>query len=1482
MTGLRSTCRRLLALALLGLLAVPLRGDDLLRQTTFPEESTTTADRLKAAAKFADGHDPVGVREAVEEYHRILEEAGNKLVPLDRQHLVRARWLCHLGLSRLPAEGLRLYRSRVDGQARKWFEQGSAGNDETLLRRVVEEAFCSSVGDQALEWLGDLAFERGRFEEAAAWWRHIALPAGSEERKAKEDPSASLLAPRSSLLVFPDPRVDVARVRAKQLLARSLAGGSSVEELAAELEAFRELHGKAEGHFAGRRGNYAAILQELLSRPEPPEPRPWLTFAGDPSRNLVLPPDPRGDANRLLHLKQDGAERSFHLGTHARIEAAPGGRERGFNRVLDPAQAARSLAFHPLIIGHKVLVADARYVTAYDAVTGQAEVWYDLLDAQAGPALKLDLPAVPDLRYTLTAGEDCVLARLGVQYVEAPDTQRADDNPRPPEPPVNFLVCLNLWPDAKGSHFRWQVKPSEVDRTPAVFEGAPVVAGGRAYIAATHVAGGQTITEVHCYPLEARVAAPLRWKQRVCATQELRPRQRRYRQHLLTLAGPNLVYCSHSGAVVALDAATGRLAWALRYPSRGTMQPPDKETVETTAAPAGPEPDQLSARDLAPCLYAGGRLYVAPADYDRLLCLDPATGRLLWEQKIEVVHLLGVGNGRLIFTTRPYNKALQTIDRARATPGADGQLWAVNAATGSLTDDHWEVPNDGGGLVPFGRGLLAGDVVLWPTYNPKKTDHPEQWEVIRQRDGEHPFDLALNGMDRIPCGNLALGDGCLAVAGVEELTIFTSAALLRSQREKKAEEEPQSALSVYQRALARADAGLETEALADLERVPRLDGAGDVWQDQRLADLARQRRWELLHDRASLAGAAGRRDEAADWLQRATAAEFPAGLRLRALRDLAAWWAEARQPEKSVAAWQTVLAEDALRRGLVTDGRGTPRNGADAAEASIDELIRAHGPGVYEALDRQAAELLAGAEKGAGRREVLSRLATAFPNATATAAALLELARADGQEGRRGLAAHEYRLYLRRVGDSPREARVAARDELARLTAVKTPVPGPPLPPDRGWSIALEPGEQLLPVARGAASARRWGAAASLFFGRGRDLVCRAAGTGKTCWSRRLPFVPAWAGRHADLVLAGGPGGVQALTGDDGSVLWEYCLPVTGHGLGHFQLAGERLFFLEDERRLFALDAETGRVLWAEWAPAGALDLPAPGGRFTGHYHAAADWITVQTSGGNVWVLDGKTGRRLHERGGGRPWPRAPLPLDGRRLCIVSDPGAVAVLEPASGKQIARVATGRLSTLSGASPLVAGDAATLLVLSPRNYGSVLCCFDPGTGKARWAEERLVGREPVAPGSLTLDRNAAYLVCGPVLSAHALADGRTLWRVPLPDGAGDWQVRFVRDYLAVYPGAVGPGGWEVRGPFGALRLATPGSGERSGYYSVLLLDSKTGGLVRRLNFRQEAARLPGTTVELRPRRQRPQVQMLEDGVAVSLDGQAWGRLPSAAE
>src|SRR6266446_4275760 len=113
-------------------------------------ESPRTARRLQAVDKM------MAVKqwpEAVDELQRIIAEAGDDLVPVNARHCIQARRLCQLRLASLPADALRLYRGRVDSQAKKWLEEGSAARDAVLLRRIVDESFCSQFSEQALELL---------------------------------------------------------------------------------------------------------------------------------------------------------------------------------------------------------------------------------------------------------------------------------------------------------------------------------------------------------------------------------------------------------------------------------------------------------------------------------------------------------------------------------------------------------------------------------------------------------------------------------------------------------------------------------------------------------------------------------------------------------------------------------------------------------------------------------------------------------------------------------------------------------------------------------------------------------------------------------------------------------------------------------------------------------------------------------------------------------------------------------------------------------------------------------------------------------------------------------------------------------------------------------------------------------------------------------------------------------------------------------
>jgi outer membrane protein assembly factor BamB len=693
-----------------------------------PGESRTTAARLAEVRKKIDDKK---YTEAIDELQAILDTAGNDLVPLTPQHCVQARRLCHGELSRLPAEALREYRLRVDPKAKKWLEEATPTRDVRLLRRIVDEAFCSHSGETAVDLLGDLAFERGHFDEAVAWWRRLAPPLGAKQEK--HDGAA---------FVYPDAQGDRAKLHAKQIIAHYFAGAT--DEAKREWKAFQAEFTMAEGTLAGRKGKYINLLQDLLKEAPPAAERTWTTFGGDATRGLVLPLTPtslpkggeKGGGERqrwlerLAQTVKDGPMWRFNLETRTPYKDAP---PPGFG--FAESVRARTLAFHPLICGHYVIVNDARYVTAYDLDTGKATVWYDVKDLNALADPNLKLPAPTDLRYTLTADNDCLYVRLGAQGIFNPDdADRNDPDPAHKEAEKNkriasFIACLSLDAAAKDNRLRWCMRPQVLPGKPvlaqahAIFEGTPTIHNGFLYVAVTWFEGDRTLTAIQCYPAGTDNTPPLRWEQTVCETRELKPKEVRSRHHLLTVAGPNVVYCSHSGAIIAVDVQTGKTVWAARYPSK----------TPTNA-------DEPSLRDLTPCVYAAGRLYAAPADYDRLLCLDPLTGETLWErERIAPTHLLGVGQGRLIFTTLT-------------------ELRAVNATDGS---DIWRLPGGGGQLATTGRGFLIGDVVVWPAANGVKV----RW----QENGDPEYITAL---ERVPVGNLLYSNGVLVVADRTTLSVF--------------------------------------------------------------------------------------------------------------------------------------------------------------------------------------------------------------------------------------------------------------------------------------------------------------------------------------------------------------------------------------------------------------------------------------------------------------------------------------------------------------------------------------------------------------------------------------------------------------------------------------------------------------------------------------------------------------------------------------
>ena len=262
------------------------------------------------------------------------------------------------------------------------------------------------------------------------------------------------------------------------------------------------------------------------------------------------------------------------------------------------------LAFHPVISQGRVFVADQAEIFGFRTDTGQpawgdggASIYREPADvplAMPGPgevaghaALHLDHRRRPALRPHGLADHQSAAAARGVG--------RGREH--------------RLSGSSAEGKLLWKVAAEEG----WAFDGAPLVAGARLFVAMrrndirpqAHVACFDTTT------------GRMRWRRFVCAAETpARGTLAECTHTLLTLAGGTIYVNTNLGAVASLAVEDGRINWLSLYPRvrSGNLLRMDAHWQ----------------RDLNPCLFDHGRLYVAPADSPRVYALDAATGQILW------------------------------------------------------------------------------------------------------------------------------------------------------------------------------------------------------------------------------------------------------------------------------------------------------------------------------------------------------------------------------------------------------------------------------------------------------------------------------------------------------------------------------------------------------------------------------------------------------------------------------------------------------------------------------------------------------------------------------------------------------------------------------------------------------------------------------------------------------------------------------------
>lgn len=1231
--------------------------------------------------------------DAAELLHQLIESGANRIVRVGKEAPDRyacLRTYCHVRLSQLPPEGLAAYRNRVDTTASELLRRAGQPGGTRHLERIVDEFFCSSVADEAIDRLADRALLDGRAAAAANLWARL-LPTDLLAHSSGEttaDPAR---------LRFPDPDIDVARVAAKRIVALLVGGDRRQAELCSKL--LRQHHPKAAGRLTGRNGQYWQIVNELLAHPSefdrPEADADWPTFAGNFQRSKIAPrPIEVGDVQWTWRFRDEPAT----------------GSQQGPN----PPRPEEQLVYHPVVAGSRVLLGTERDLRTFDLDTGRNESWFtfDEVNPQNRPGQNARAT------YTVSIAGNRLFVRSGSPVVN-PGFNQFNNFRRMRLDVDSKLYCF----DFRSQRLLWSRNSATIGDGNAVFEGSPVATADRVIIAMTRI---DAMSQASVAAFDLETGEP-KWRTVVCEAPQETIAPRAIRNNLLTLADEIVYYSTNLGAVAAIDARTGHLRWVTTYP-RGP----------SPMAELGPV-----GADMSPCIVESNRVFLAPTDSPRILCLDAETGLRLWESPWPVGHLLGVAKGKLIAT----GNRVMAID---IVTGKASWYWPENTARG------------------YGRGVLAGDYIYWPTFS--------EIHVLDQETGRkvHPS-IPLFERLGIKGGNMIVGSDCLILAQADRvLAIYPYRRLLRRLQHELAGN-PESATLHFQIAQAAIANNELTLAIAHLEQSRQFAKTGEVFEGVNLAVRARHVLVATLLRHAEAVIARDGAPIADSLFVRAVQVAAPGTEQVETLRRIVAIWIARKDARRAVATAQQLVENPKLRHELVA-AEGFIRIPAGAWAASVlAAMLRQGGSSVYADFERRARQQAADADKPERWLEVVD----AFPAYSGRCELLLAAANAFEKQAR---PVEARQAFLRLLGDTE----AVASQQIDALIGLHRVYTGQRLGSqarailDRLASeygqheVAGQPGITVAEFVR-----KAHGDAAKVELGlddaRAEPLVRVFSRRTTSAESLLLPVGQPPPGAP-DCLLSVTAHHVTCLTSADGATLWS----VEGNGRFGTAAYGPAGLLLATSDLLVCLRYDSGSIVWraerisrdddAAWITGARTVRAATTGdgrpRRTHETDTAddpkivvvGDVVLTMRGSSQLVALDAETGSPIWEAS---PGGALGFQVVGSIVCIAND-NRLHGLELRSGKLLFQ------SPIRGTGNVVA--TAEHLVL--RSAPDEVAAIDPGSGKMAW--KRAVLPPSVHPLRLfSAGDSLIGFFDGWQLSRFDRRDGSVLWERavagrPVPD------------------------------------------------------------------------------------------------------------------
>jgi outer membrane protein assembly factor BamB len=663
--------------------------------------------------------------EAIAQLQKISDEAAGRLIAFPASSLnesfpftrflpldAKVAWQRNEWQSKYP-QALHQYRATVDARIRQQLDLPQSVTDAKILKQIINEARSSSHETESLIRLGDLYLYRGWVNAARDCYQRtstaLRAPIGLADQTAltsvpwhfilrKFPLDQGLPATFKGFFAEPPPRClgssAIASPPSFETVAR-LIWCSILDDDITRAKFERRLLAECAGGDETERQQWLTKIDGWIASASPAEVRSseteLSTFRNGPGNygNGLQ----RNETIVAAWSLAPGVETKATLGEMIWSQRLPrryGTYEQLADHLPRASESSQGLLSHyPSIYGDRVFVNELNRIVAYDLETGKG--WpsptnrvplyeHTTLEDQIAP---LGYPMVGVPRGTLSILDDKLYARVGsaiTGWRNANEFATASQS---------AIVGLDLQSEGRMLP-GFPILLAGEGWANCEFEGSPLLIGDDLFVAITQRNSVQLRRFVACFD---RFTARFKWRSPLLAAAlPNRAEQANVISHqLLSFSSGRLFLDTGLGAIAAVDADNGSIAWLVRY-----------ARVDSTAE-AYPRSQRFRQRDMTPPLIHRELVICAPQDCREIFALDWATGDLLWATEPgianDAIHLLGTQANTLFVSG----------DRLYWLDVWSGRQVARYPESGSDLPGH-ALPWPRG----LGRGLITQDAVLWP------------------------------------------------------------------------------------------------------------------------------------------------------------------------------------------------------------------------------------------------------------------------------------------------------------------------------------------------------------------------------------------------------------------------------------------------------------------------------------------------------------------------------------------------------------------------------------------------------------------------------------------------------------------------------------------------------------------------------------------------------------------------------------------------